>query len=55
MRKNRSDGRMTEDRPDRSRRKRNRKINSIFVMFGCLLALVLAALYFRQNKKGCVS
>lgn len=41
MRKNRSDGRMTEDRPDRSRRKRNRKINSIFVMFGCLLALVL--------------
>lgn len=41
MRKNRSEGRMTEDRPDRSRRKRNRKINSIFVMFGCLLALVL--------------
>ena len=41
MRKNRSDGRMTEDRPDRSRRKRNRKINSIFVMFVCLLALVL--------------
>ena len=21
----------------------------------CMLALVLAALYFRQNKKGCVS
>lgn len=41
MKNNRNGGRTTEDRLERSGRRRNNRISSILVMFGCLLVLVL--------------
>lgn len=41
MKNNRNGSRTTEDRLERSGRRRNNRISSILVMFGCLLVLVL--------------
>lgn len=41
MRNNKNRNEITEDRLERSKRKKNNKIASILVMFGCLLVLVL--------------